>query len=150
RDERLIAKLESYFRRMRRRISRNELSSKLLGLSSEQGTATDPGLLMIQIDGLSRRQLERAMAARKMPFLRALIKRDKYRLHTHYSGLPSSTPAVQAELFYGVKSAVPAFSYYDRERAEVVRMYVQEAGVRLEEELQEQGEPLLKGGSSYS
>ncbi len=146
----MIAKLESYFRRMRRRISRNELSSKLLGLSSEQGTATDPGLLMIQIDGLSRRQLERAMAARKMPFLRALIKRDKYRLHTHYSGLPSSTPAVQAELFYGVKSAVPAFSYYDRERAEVVRMYVQEAGVRLEEELQEQGEPLLKGGSSYS
>lgn len=146
----MIEGIESWIRRIRRRISRSELSLKLLRLSAEEGTATDPGLLMIQIDGLARKQLERAMAHQKMPFLRTLMKRENYSLHTHYSGLPSSTPAVQGELFYGEKTAVPAFSYYDRERHEVVRMFVPEAANRVEEELRKRGEPLLKGGSSYS
>src|SRR5699024_9062832 len=86
----LIERIESWMRRMRRRISRSELSLKLLRISAETESATEPGLLMIQIDGLSRRQLERAMAHRKMPFLRTLMRRDGYGLETHYSGLPSS------------------------------------------------------------
>src|SRR5690625_4181300 len=142
--------MESWARRLRRRISRNELSLKLLRLKSEEGNATEPGLLIIQIDALSRRQLERAMAHQRMPFLRTLMRRDNYGLFTHYSGQPSSTPVVQGELFYGVKSAVPAFSFYDRKRREVVRMYVPQAGERVEEGLKKQGEPLLKGGSAYS
>lgn len=135
---------------MRRRISRSELSLKLLKLQPHKDTGAEPGLLLIQVDGLSRRQMERAMVKGRLPFLHRLMKREKYGLHTHYSGLPSSTPGVQGELYYGVKAAVPAFSYYDRERREVVRMFIQQAGIRVEEELRAQGEPLLAGGSSYS
>ena len=147
----MIEIIESWIRRVRRRLSRSELSLRLLGLSVETGAETEPGLLLIQIDGLSRRQLERAIARRRMPFLHSLLKREKYELHTHYSGLPSSTPAVQAELFYGIKTAVPAFSYYEREEGEVVRMFNQKAAIRVERELAELGgEPLLTGGSSYA
>jgi hypothetical protein len=50
-------------------------------------------------------------------------KGQGYGLHTLYSGLPSSTPSVQAELFYGVKGAVPAFSFTDRSSGQIFRMY---------------------------
>jgi len=77
----------------------------------------------MQIDGLSRAQFERALAANRMPFLKRLIQRERYEVHTFYPGMPSTTPAVQAELYYGVKSAVPAFSFFDRVlKEEVVKM----------------------------
>ena len=78
---------------------------------------------MIQIDGLARRQVEAAMAAGKMPFLQRLLKRDGYEMHTFYPGIPATTPAVQAELYYGVRSAVPAFSFFDRTLNQVGRMW---------------------------
>ena len=62
-------------------------------------------------DGLSRAQFERALGNRRMPFLRRLMAREGYQVETLYSGLPSSTPGVQGELFYGVKTAVPAFAF---------------------------------------
>jgi endonuclease/exonuclease/phosphatase family metal-dependent hydrolase len=146
----VIEKVETLFRRLRQKVSRSEMSSRLFRLAPETGAETEPGLLMIQIDGLARGQLEKALARRQMPFLRTLLRREKYALSTHYSGAPSSTPAVQGELFYGVKAAVPAFSFYDRQRKEVDRMFGQEAAMRVEEELAKEGEGLLKGGSAYS
>lgn len=147
----MIETLESWIRRVRRRISRSDFSLRLLGLSVEKGAETEPGLLLIQIDGLSRPQLEKAIAHRRMPFLHSLLRREKYELHTHYSGLPSSTPAVQAELFYGLKTAVPAFSFYKREEGEVMRMFSPKAAIQVERDLAELGgEPLLAGGSSYA
>jgi hypothetical protein len=67
-----------------------------------------------------------------------------------YSGLPSSTPAVQAELFYGVKCAVPAFSYRDPNSMRLVRMFDSIPAQEVEQRLASQGEPLLAGGSAYS
>lgn len=147
----MIEKIETWFRKLRRRVSRSELSLKLFRLPSEQGKEAEPGLLMIQIDGLARSQLERALAHHQMPFLQTLLRRERYNLSTLYSGMPSSTPAVQGEIFYGVRTAVPAFSFYDREKREVRRMFGQEAAIRVEEELiQNGGQPLLEGGSAYS
>ncbi|WP_206211778.1 endonuclease/exonuclease/phosphatase family protein [Wenzhouxiangella sp. XN24] len=106
---------------------------------------------MIQIDGLGRRQLERALERGEMPFLSRLLGREHYHLHSHYSGLPSATPAVQGELFYGVKTAVPAFAFRDHETGRMVRMYDADAAERVEARLAETGhEPLLKDGSGYS
>src|SRR6185369_12299627 len=107
-------------------------------------------LLLIQIDGLARAQLERALAAKRMPFLGRLLKREGYELHTFYPGLPSTTPAVQAELYYGVRSAVPAFSFFDRVMKKLGRMWDPEWAKAREAECAKQGEPLLRGGSSWS
>jgi len=84
-----------------------------------------------------------------MPFLYKLLSRERYRLHTLYSGLPSSTPSVQAELFYGVKGAVPAFSFMDRSSGQIFRMYDPSSAVSVEHRLEKKGEPLLKDGSAY-
>ncbi|MEN6336535.1 MAG: endonuclease/exonuclease/phosphatase family protein [Phycisphaerales bacterium] len=138
------------FQQWRRWISRSEWLIRLLHLTKTEGAACEPGLILIQVDGLSRRQMERAMARGRLPFLERLLRRHKYRVHSLYSGLPSSTPAMTAELLYGVKTAVPAFSFYDRARESIIRMFEPSVAKDMDERLQGQGPPLLAGGSAYA
>ncbi len=109
-----------------------------------------PGLIMIQIDGFSKIELEKALERNEMPFLKSLIKNEKYRLHALYTGLPSTTPAVQGELFYGVKQCVPSFFFYDKPSKKVFRMFDGDSVRTIEQQIEKQGEGLLEGGSSYS
>jgi glycosyltransferase involved in cell wall biosynthesis/endonuclease/exonuclease/phosphatase family metal-dependent hydrolase len=131
-------------------FDRNEWSVRLLRLTRSENTATEPGLVLIQIDGLGFDHLKEAMGKGRMPFLQKLIKKEQYALGDLYSGLPSSTPAVQAELFYGVKGAVPSFSFLDHETKKICRMYDIESAQLVERRLAQQGIGLLEGGSSYS
>lgn len=146
----MFAKVESFLHHLRRRVSRSEWAIRHLGLTPSEGTSEAPGLLLIQIDGFARAQLERALAANRMPFLRRLLHREGYELRTFYPGIPSTTPAVQAELYYGVHSAVPAFSYFDRVMKKLGRMWDPEWAKAREAECARQADGLLKGGSSWS
>jgi endonuclease/exonuclease/phosphatase family metal-dependent hydrolase len=146
----MFANVEAIWHRFRRRLSRDEWAIRHLGLSTSEGTSEEPGLLLIQIDGLPRRQVEAAMAAGRMPFLRRLRDHGQYPLHTFYSGLPSTTPAVQGELYYGVRAGVPAFSFLDRSIGEVGMLFDPEWARRFEEKFAAHGEGLLRGGSSWS
>lgn len=146
----MIGRIEAVLRRLRIVISRSEWLARLLRLPLSIGTETAPGLVMIQIDGLSHRQLERALARGEMPFLRRLIRRERYRLHRLYAGVPSSTAAFQGELFYGFRQAVPSFGFMERASGELVRMIQPKAVAFVERGLEDKGgEPLLAGGSAY-
>jgi hypothetical protein len=85
-----------------------------------------------------------------MPFLKRLLAREHYRLHTFYPGLPSTTPAVQAELYYGLRAAVPAFNFFDRIKKEHGVMAYPEWAKDFEASYAAQAEGLLKGGSCWS
>ena len=146
----MFAGIEAWIHWTRRRLSRNEWAVRNFGLTPSEGTSEEPGLLLIQIDGLARRQFEAALAAGRMPFLRRLLNRDAYELRTFYPGIPATTPAVQAELYYGVRCAVPAFSFFDRTLKQVGRMWDPEWAKAREARCAQQGEGLLKGGSSWS
>lgn len=146
----MFAKLESSLHRARRRLSRSEWAIRHLGLTPSEGTGEAPGLLLIQIDGFSRAQFERALTTRRMPFLARLLHREGYELHTFYPGLPTTTPAVQAELYYGVRSEVPAFSFLDRKLGKLGRMWDPDWAKAHEAACAEQAEGLLRGGSSWS
>ncbi|MDZ4779243.1 MAG: endonuclease/exonuclease/phosphatase family protein [Planctomycetia bacterium] len=114
----------------------------------ESSAAT--GLILIQIDGLSIARLRRATTMGAMPFLKRLLDRNEYQLRTMYSGLPSTTPAVQGELFYAVQQAVPAFGYVPRGAAEPVWMNDSEQAERVEATLCSQQDGILQGGSAHS
>jgi endonuclease/exonuclease/phosphatase family metal-dependent hydrolase len=146
----MIYRLEKMFRKVRRSLSRSEWLIRVLGLEKQDKTNTKPGLVIIQIDGLSHSQFQAALKHKRLPFLQKLLKNEHYHLHDLYSGTPSTTPAVQAELFYGVKTAVPAFSFKSQNSGKVVQMNRYQAAFDVEQRLKEQGEPLLTGGSSYS
>ncbi len=146
----MLPVIESFLHRLRRRFSRSEWAIRNLELSTSDGTAEEPGLLLIQIDGLARTQLERAIDRGFMPFLRKLRRRENYDLHTFYPGLPSTTPAVQAELYYGVRAAVPAFTFFDRARKKFGAMWYPEWAKEYEADFQTRAKGLLSGGSSWS
>jgi endonuclease/exonuclease/phosphatase family metal-dependent hydrolase len=68
-------------------------------------------------------------------------------LRPSYAGVPSSTPAFQAELFYGERTAVPAYSFVHRATDQIFRMSNRVAAGTIEAGLSGRG--LLEGGSSY-
>ncbi len=152
----MIHRWEALVHRWRHRLSRNAWLVWLLGtpISSAAGEPSSAGqqrgLLLIQIDGLARRHFEAAVGKGRMPFCRRLQERDHYRLYTMYSGLPSTTPSVQGELFYGVRQVVPAFAFRDSDSGEQVRMFTASVARRKQSELETQtDQPLLQGGSAY-
>lgn len=146
----MFATCSTWLHGVRRKLSRSEWAVRHLQIPVSENTAEEPGLLLIQIDGFARRKLEKAMAEGRMPFLKHLREQNHYILNTFYPGLPSSTPAVQAELFYGVRTGVPAFSFQDRATGKIVSMFAPEQAREFEELFSCRGENLLKGGSSWS
>lgn len=144
----MFAKVEAFFRGLRRRMTHREWAARRRRASLGAGESS--GLLMIQVDGLARSQLERAMAKRRMPFLRRLMRRDDYRMHDFYPGVPSTTAAVQGELFYGVRAAVPGYSFYDRIKRRHGVMSSPDWAKDAEAGCAAQAPGLLEGGSSWS
>jgi len=158
----MLGRVETRLRRIRRLFRRTEMVARwfrweriLSGRSPLPSESLHPGdyhrgLILVQIDGLGFNELEKALKGGEMPFMKKLLDAEHYALHPLYSGLPSSTPGVQGELFYGIKSAVPAFAFIDQETDTVHRMYEQYSAKTIEQQLLLRTEvPLLSGGSAY-
>jgi hypothetical protein len=104
--------------------------------------------LIVQIDGLSRAVLERALATGCMPFVRGLLRRHGYRVEPMSVGMPTSTPAFQLAAMYGVRPDIPGFHYHDKRRS--TDIYFPRAGHAALVEEQAAGRPgILRGGSAY-
>ena len=106
-------------------------------------------ILLLHLDGVGRAQLEHALEHGYAPTLRAMLERGPYRLSPCRSGAPTSTPAFQAGLLYGVGHDIPGYTWFDKRRGSEVRMDRGEDARLLEEELARSGNPLLRGGSVY-
>jgi hypothetical protein len=103
----------------------------------------------VQIDGLSRLVLERALASGHMPYLKRLLRRDAYRLEPMILGLPTSTPAFQMAAMYGVRPDIPGFHYFDRERQADIH-FPRRGHAALVEARQAAGRRgIVHGGSTY-
>ena len=57
----MLSRIEVLLREIRRWFSRSEWMIRVLGLPTSQDTPNSPGLIIIQIDGLSRPQLEKGL-----------------------------------------------------------------------------------------
>lgn len=106
-------------------------------------------ILLLHLDGVGRSQLEHAMEHGYAPTLRGLVERGPYRVSACRAGAPTSTPAFQAGLLYGVTPDIPGYTWYDKRRGREVRMDRSEDARLLEEELERTGDPLLRHGSVY-
>ncbi len=136
--------------RFRRLFSRNRWSARILGYVPGGEDRQEAGLVLMQIDGLGYDVVQRAMREGRMPFLKHLLDNEDQQLHPMYTGMPSSTPGFQAEFFYGVKGAVPAFGYYNSKLGRIVSMNDPTAASAVEDKLQSESEGLMRGGSSWS
>ncbi|MBT8115606.1 MAG: hypothetical protein KJP04_09500, partial [Arenicella sp.] len=127
--------MEKLLRRMRSWTSKNNIVVWLFGLAQPFDRQHRRGLLILQIDGLSHEQFNRALMNGSMPFMSRLLAQEHYALHSLYSGVPSSTPAIQGELFYGVRGCAPAFRFKRPQDDHAVIMLEPGVAGDLEEQL---------------
>ena len=78
------------------------------------------GLVIIHVDGLSYRYLQRALAEGRMPFTQQLMRREGYEASRWRCGSPSTTPYVQAGLMFGDNRQIPSFRWWDKEAERLI------------------------------
>ena len=105
--------------------------------------------LIIQIDGLSRGILDRALADGGMRNTRRLLASGQLERRELSVGLPSSTPAFQAAIMYGVRPDIPGFHFYDKR--EGIELHFPERGVAdlVERRLAAGRAGILENGACY-
>ena len=88
----------------------------LIGLAP----ARAPGVLVIQLDGVSRIALQRGLRRGPMPTVRELIERRSHHLVDWHAGAPSQTSSSQAAILYGDDFDIPSFRWYEKERSRLM------------------------------
>ncbi|MBB2941290.1 uncharacterized membrane protein YvlD (DUF360 family) [Actinoplanes lutulentus] len=79
-----------------------------------------PGVIMIQIDGLSAPLARWAVEAGNLPTLGRWLSSGSHTLTEWHAQLPATTPASQAGLLHGASDQVPAFRWYEKSAARLV------------------------------
>ena len=123
---------------------------KRLGLRPEAAQDGDrPGLIIIQIDGLSHDYLQQMMAKHRLPNLQKMLGKGGFALSRWRCGLPSTTPAVQAGIMFGRNDNIPAFRWYEKGRD--VSWVCKAPGpvAVLQDDITAPVEGILTGGVSY-
>ena len=108
---------------------------------------TGPGLVVVQIDGLSHRALMRTIHEKHMPTLSRWIASGAYRLRRWDTGLPSMTTAAQAGILYGDNWDIPAFRWYEKERGRLMVSNHPADAAEIESRLPRQRTLLSRGWS---
>ena len=86
-------------------------------LIKRAAAATDqPGLVIIQIDGLAHPILAARMRAGSVNTLAGWVRDGTHRLSRWEALLPSMTSASQAGILHGNNDGIPAFRWYERDR----------------------------------
>ena len=111
--------------------------------------ATARRLLIVQIDGLSRAVLEQGLEDGAAPFLARLLRQRGWRFTRMSVGLPTSTPAFQLSVMYGVRPDIPGFHYHDKRRRSDVYFPRGHDALRVETSQAQGRRGLLMGGSAY-
>ena len=106
-----------------------------------------PGVIFIEIDGLSRAVLQRAIQNAYMPTLSRWLKKT-HRLTGWECDLSSQTVASQAGLLHGDNNDIPAFRWYEKDRQKLMFSGSPEAISEVEKRIKNGDGLLSKDGMS--
>jgi uncharacterized membrane protein YvlD (DUF360 family) len=114
--------------------------------SGEQMVTDSPGIIYLEIDGLSKPVLQRAMRDGNAPEMASWLAADTHRLVEWETDLSSQTGASQAGILLGSNEDVPAFRWVEKERGEL--MVCSNPDDCAEIERRHAGEGLLRDGGA--
>ncbi|MFI5259646.1 MAG: alkaline phosphatase family protein [Candidatus Limnocylindrales bacterium] len=96
------------------------LVRRLVARDFRQAEESTPGLLVVQIDGLSLPVLHHAMRAGRVPMLGGLVRDGAATLHPWIPLLPPTTPASQAGILHGRNDDIAGFRWYEKATARLL------------------------------
>ena len=108
----------------------------------------EPGVLFLELDGLAKPVLERAIDEGYMPTLAQWLESGSHRLSAWETDLSSQTSASQAGILLGNNENIPAFRWWDRNRKQIVSSSSPQEVTRLEQELSSGNGLLIQDGAS--
>jgi uncharacterized membrane protein YvlD (DUF360 family) len=109
-----------------------------------------PGLVIIQIDGLSHDVASAALRAGRVPTMSSWIRSGSHKLAHWNALLPSTTPASQAGILHGTNDGIPNFRWWEKKERRLLVANHPEDATLIESRLSN-GEGLLSpGGTSIS
>jgi hypothetical protein len=126
---------------------RNVIRRRLKGRAKPAASET-PGVLFLEIDGLARPVLERAIRAGRMPTLARWLAGGSHRLVSWECDLSSQTSASQAGILHGNNFDIPAFRWYDRASSQIVASSNPAMLARLEKQHSDGNGLLVRDGIS--
>ncbi len=107
------------------------------------------GFVGIQIDGLSHAHFQMALKRGYLPNIARYLKHGNT-MRSYLSGLPSTTPAAQAAIFYGIERGIPAFRWFEKTTGQIISCNDPDHVQYFREKLIGDRPGILSGGSSYS
>ncbi len=112
-DDTFVKEARRLMRGVRRRQAR-QAGGRLFSLR-RPCPGTEPGMLIIQLDGVAEPVLRWAVQAGNLPTLGHWLRSGSHTLRGWHTGLPSTTPASQAGILHGASRQIPAFRWFERE-----------------------------------
>jgi uncharacterized membrane protein YvlD (DUF360 family) len=116
---------------------------------SKQVQETDvPGVFFLEIDGLAKPVLEKAMELGYTPTMKRWLEEGSHKLVDWETDLSSQTSASQAGLLHGNNYDIPAFRWYDRQRKKIVASSNPDEVATIEKDHSDGNGLLVDGGAS--
>ncbi|MBC9732421.1 alkaline phosphatase family protein [Nocardioides marmotae] len=112
--------------------------------------ADGPGLLVVQLDGVSLPVVQQAIAAGTMPAVSRWLRSGSHELRGWHTGLPATTPAGQAVILHGDVHAVPGFRWLDKETGRLLVMHSPADAAQVEHKMSDGRGLLADGGTGVS
>ena len=109
-----------------------------------------PGLIMLEIDGLSINTLKKAIDKKKMPTLKKWIEEENYTLTRWETDLSSQTGASQAGILHGNNRNIVAYRWVEKENDNTIMVSGKLSDAPLIEERISDGKGLLVNGISVA
>jgi hypothetical protein len=134
-------------RRLMRGIQRRRVrqaGGRFLAFGRSQ-PSSEPGLLIIQLDGVAEPVLRWAVRAGNLPTIGHWLRSGSHTLRGWHTGLPSTTPASQAGILHGASGEIPGFRWYEKDTGRLMVSNRPRDAAVIERRLSD-GQGLLRDG----
>jgi hypothetical protein len=142
-EDTFVKEARRLMRGIRRRQAR-QAGGRLLTLRRPR-PGTEPGLLMVQLDGVSEPVLRWSIRAGNLPTIGRWLRSGTHALRGWHTGLPSTTPASQAGILHGASRQIPGFRWYEKETGRLMVSNRPRDAAMIERRLSD-GRGLLRDG----
>ncbi len=88
-----------------------------------------PGIIILEIDGLSQNVLEEAIANSYMPTLKSWVESEEYKIKGWETDYSSQTGASQAGILHGNNENIPAFRWVEKDNDNKIMVSVKDASL---------------------
>jgi hypothetical protein len=117
-DDTFVHEARRLMRGIRRRQAR--LAGGRLLTFRRPRPGTEPGVLMVQLDGVSEPVLRWAVRAGNLPTIGHWLRSGSHTMRGWHTGLPSTTPASQAGILHGASRQVPGFRWFEKDTGKLM------------------------------